>query len=99
MTEVVCAVCDERQPVAERCAACGVQFGAYSCNKCNFFDDDTSKEQFHCTDCGICRVGGRENFFHCGTCGCCYGVVLRVIPPPPPLPYCVKVLALKSLDS
>jgi len=28
-------------------------------------DDTTSKKQFHCEDCGICRVGGRENFFHC----------------------------------
>lgn len=75
--EVVCAVCDQRQPVAKRCAHCGVHFGAYFCDKCNFFDDDTTKEQFHCVDCGICRVGGRENFFHCKTCGCCYGVVLR----------------------
>lgn len=37
-----------------------------------FFDDDVSKQQFHCDDCGICRVGGRQNFFHCATCGCCY---------------------------
>jgi RING finger/CHY zinc finger protein 1 len=28
-------------------------------------DDDISKEQFHCDLCGICRVGGRQNFFHC----------------------------------
>jgi hypothetical protein len=33
--------------------------------------------QFHCTDCGICRVGGRHNFFHCGTCNCCYSISLR----------------------
>uniref|UniRef100_H2Z9L1 RING finger and CHY zinc finger domain-containing protein 1 n=1 Tax=Ciona savignyi TaxID=51511 RepID=H2Z9L1_CIOSA len=24
-----------------------------------------------CTKCGICRVGGRDNFFHCEKCGLC----------------------------
>ncbi|CAD7698853.1 unnamed protein product, partial [Ostreobium quekettii] len=70
--EVVCAPCGDRQPVAPRCRTCGVAFGAYTCMVCNFFDDDTAKEQFHCAGCGICRVGGRENFFHCDTCNCCY---------------------------
>jgi len=28
-------------------------------------DDDVNKRQFHCDACGICRVGGRENYFHC----------------------------------
>jgi RING finger/CHY zinc finger protein 1 len=36
-----------------------------------------SKEQFHCDDCGICRVGGRDKFFHCQNCGACYGMGLR----------------------
>lgn len=27
------------------------------------------KEQYHCDACGICRIGGRENFFHCDRCG------------------------------
>ena len=35
--------------------------------------DDKYKEKqiFHCDGCGICRVGGRENFFHCDVCNCC----------------------------
>ncbi|XP_048494070.1 probable E3 ubiquitin-protein ligase RZFP34 isoform X3 [Beta vulgaris subsp. vulgaris] len=37
----------------------------------------TSKKQYHCDGCGICRIGGRENFFHCYKCGCCYSVVLK----------------------
>eukprot|EP00878_Enallax_costatus_P019254 GHUV01020309.1.p1 GENE.GHUV01020309.1~~GHUV01020309.1.p1 ORF type:complete len:137 (+),score=29.09 GHUV01020309.1:227-637(+) len=53
--EVVCALCSCRQPVAEHCSSCGVRFGAYSCLQCNFFDDVTAKQQFHCNDCGICR--------------------------------------------
>ncbi|VAH94612.1 unnamed protein product [Triticum turgidum subsp. durum] len=44
---------------------------------CKFFDDDVDKEQYHCKDCGICRVGGKDNFFHCHKCGSCYSVTLR----------------------
>ena len=32
--------------------------------ECRFYDDDVRKGQFHCDKCGICRVGGRDNFFH-----------------------------------
>ncbi|GBF97018.1 hypothetical protein Rsub_09491, partial [Raphidocelis subcapitata] len=77
VSEVECALCSLRQPVAEACRGCGVRFGRYSCLKCNFFDDNTSKKQFHCEDCGICRVGGRDNFFHCSTCNCCYSLALQ----------------------
>lgn len=37
VAEVICALCDLRQPVAEACRACGVRFGRYACLKCNFF--------------------------------------------------------------
>ncbi|XP_020099354.1 E3 ubiquitin-protein ligase MIEL1 isoform X2 [Ananas comosus] len=36
-----------------------------------------SKQQYHCNGCGICRIGGRENFFHCYRCGCCYSTILK----------------------
>ncbi|PNY14311.1 RING finger and CHY zinc finger domain-containing protein 1-like [Trifolium pratense] len=75
--QVVCAVCDTEQPVAQVCTNCGVRMGEYFCEICKFFDDDTGKQQFHCDDCGICRVGGSENYFHCQKCGSCYGVALR----------------------
>lgn len=81
---LVCALCDLRQPVAATCVGCGVEFGAYSCLKCCFFDDDLEKQQFHCEACGICRVGGAPNFFHCNTCGCCYANSLQV----PPASHC-----------
>lgn len=51
--------------------------GKYFCEKCNFFDDDVSKNQYHCDGCGICRTGGVDKFFHCDKCGCCYSNVLR----------------------
>ncbi|KAG5554944.1 hypothetical protein RHGRI_012485 [Rhododendron griersonianum] len=75
--QVICSVCDTEQPVVPVCTNCGVNMGEYFCEVCKFYDDDIGKEQFHCNDCGICRVGGRENFFHCKKCGSCYSVALR----------------------
>jgi len=78
VTEVVCALCNIRQPIGSHCQICGVPFGQYYCPECRFFDDDISKEHFHCEKCGICRVGGRQNYFHCETCNCCYHNDLQV---------------------
>lgn len=69
---VICLRCETEQISSPACQSCGHLFGAYTCLKCNLFDHDTSKQQFHCEKCGICRIGGRENFFHCDTCGGCY---------------------------
>lgn len=33
-------------------------------------------EPYHCTKCGFCRVGGRENFKHCDGCGMCIDALL-----------------------
>ncbi|KAL4565079.1 hypothetical protein LXL04_029162 [Taraxacum kok-saghyz] len=70
--QVVCMICNTEQPVDQICGNCGVKMGEYFCEICKLFDDDTSKQQFHCNDCGICRFGGRENFYHCDKCGCCF---------------------------
>ena len=42
-------------------------------------DETESRKQFHCQECGLCRIGGRESFFHCPTCGCCYSTSLQVL--------------------
>ena len=52
--------------------------GAYACTSCPFYDDDLSKQPYHCDACGICRIGGRDNYFHCDTCGSCYSKQLQV---------------------
>ncbi|KAK9146854.1 hypothetical protein Sjap_006757 [Stephania japonica] len=75
--QVICSVCDTEQQASQICANCGVNMGEYFCDVCVFYDDDTTKEQFHCKECGICRIGGRENFFHCQRCGSCYSINLR----------------------
>ncbi|XP_077211780.1 putative E3 ubiquitin-protein ligase RZFP34 [Tasmannia lanceolata] len=73
--QVICSLCGTEQDVRQICINCGVCMGKYFCETCKLFDDDTSKEQYHCNGCGICRIGGRENFAHCFNCGCCYSVL------------------------
>ncbi|XP_042047257.1 E3 ubiquitin-protein ligase MIEL1-like [Salvia splendens] len=63
--------------VAHVCVNCGVNMGEYFCEICKFYDDDIEKRHFHCDDCGICRIGGRENYFHCKKCGLWYSISLR----------------------
>ncbi|CDJ38348.1 zinc finger (CHY type) protein, putative [Eimeria tenella] len=76
--EIVCAVCEARQPVSNKCVGCGTVFGAYFCSVCKFWDNlGEKKKVYHCDECGICRLGGRENYFHCPTCGSCYPMQLQ----------------------
>ena len=73
--EIVCKDCKTRQPTSNRCINpnCAIQFGEYHCNICNLWMVQ-SKRPFHCTDCGFCRVGGRESFRHCDRCCMCISV-------------------------
>nr|GEX50781.1 probable E3 ubiquitin-protein ligase RZFP34 [Tanacetum cinerariifolium] len=75
--QVICTLCGTEQEVQQMCANCGVSMAKYFCGTCKLFDDDTSKRQFHCDGCGICRIGGQENFFHCDKCQCCYSNFMR----------------------
>ena len=77
VARVQCALCETVQPFGSSCVACGTGFGRYTCLECRFFDDDISKQQWHCAKCGICRAGGKANFFHCDACGCCYSKSLQ----------------------
>ncbi|XP_051129664.1 probable E3 ubiquitin-protein ligase RZFP34 [Andrographis paniculata] len=74
--KVVCSLCNTEQEVRQVCKNCGVCMAKYFCGICKLFDDDTSKQQYHCHGCGICRIGGSKNFFHCNKCGCCYSALL-----------------------
>lgn len=77
LTELICSECNTRQKVQEQCEACGTRFGKYICLICNLFDD-TDKKQYHCNGCGICRIGGAENFFHCKVCDMCLPIRLKI---------------------
>merc|ERR1712123_324511 len=70
VNEVECSQCHHRQEVRETCRKCGLKFGEYFCYDCKLYDDE-DKQQFHCIGCGICRVGGRDNYFHCHRCDMC----------------------------
>jgi len=67
---VECSHCGVRQGVRENCQNCHLKFGQYFCFDCKLYDDE-DKQQFHCSGCGICRVGGRDNYFHCHRCDMC----------------------------
>ena len=57
VTEVVCALCEHRQPVQAECERCHVRMGRYFCASCKFYDDDTSKGQVRRR---ARRIGGRR---------------------------------------
>ncbi|EDW37173.1 GL26108 [Drosophila persimilis] len=77
LTELICSECNTRQTVQEQCENCGVRFGKYTCLICNLFDD-ADKQQYHCHGCGICRIGGADNFFHCEVCNMCLPIQLKI---------------------
>ncbi|KAJ1376601.1 Zinc finger, CHY-type, partial [Sesbania bispinosa] len=54
INKVICSLCDTEQDVQQHCINCGVCMGNYFCATCKFFDDDISKNQYHCDECGIC---------------------------------------------
>lgn len=76
VTEIVCSVCQTKQPVQKMCQNCHILFAKYYCFMCKLYDDD-EKGQYHCSGCGICRLGGRDNYFHCSGCNMCLPVSLR----------------------
>ncbi|KAL0278919.1 UNVERIFIED_CONTAM: hypothetical protein PYX00_000595 [Menopon gallinae] len=76
VTTLLCTSCNNRQKVQEQCEVCNTRFGKYACLTCKLFDDE-DKKQFHCDGCGICRIGGRENFFHCKICNLCLPMDIR----------------------
>ncbi|NXM19808.1 ZN363 protein, partial [Ploceus nigricollis] len=59
----------------QRCEGCGSLFGEYYCDICHLFDRD--KKQYHCEECGICRIGPKEDFFHCSKCNLCLSLSLQ----------------------
>ncbi|KAG7163483.1 RING finger and CHY zinc finger domain-containing protein 1-like isoform X1 [Homarus americanus] len=78
LSKVECMMCQTQQPLAQTCSnkECGVTLGNYFCKICKLYDDE-DKEQFHCDGCGLCRVGGRDNYFHCDTCELCLPQIIK----------------------
>lgn len=72
VTRVKCLRCQAEQPKSKTCTSCNKDFAVYFCSICSLYDDKGKDKQiYHCEKCGICRVGGQNNFYHCENCGCC----------------------------
>lgn len=71
MTEnMLCMVCGHAQPAAQWCEECEEPAAQYYCSVCKLWNNDSKKNIYHCTDCGICRIGQGlgKDFFHCKVC-------------------------------
>mmetsp|Transcript_8675 Transcript_8675/g.12643 ORF Transcript_8675/g.12643 Transcript_8675/m.12643 type:complete len:474 (+) Transcript_8675:221-1642(+) len=76
IAEVICRQCYTRQSSkTNNCINCHALFGEYHCNICNLWMSAEEKP-YHCSDCGLCRIGGSDNFKHCHDCGMCIDVQL-----------------------
>lgn len=73
--EIVCLECNTKQSVSNECINCKIQFAKYFCEICRLYDDDNSKNIFHCDECGLCRIGKREEYFHCNICNGCFPII------------------------
>lgn len=71
---IQCNNCHKRQGVSNLCVECGQIFADYFCAICRLFDSHPTNAYFHCEECGICRVGLKENIFHCTKCNMCYDI-------------------------
>ena len=64
---MLCMRCGCPQKASDTCVGCGNSAANYFCGVCKLWNDDLNKPIYHCSDCGLCRVGqglGRD-FFHC----------------------------------
>ncbi|CAG8885753.1 unnamed protein product [Penicillium egyptiacum] len=70
---MLCMLCGHAQPAAQNCRLCSEQTAQYYCEICKLWDNDSKKSIYHCSDCGICRIGQGlgKDFFHCQTCSLC----------------------------
>ncbi|KAG7665256.1 uncharacterized protein J8A68_001312 [[Candida] subhashii] len=77
---ILCMHCNTPQvPDTNYCVNCEQELANYFCLKCVLYDNDPTKEIYHCDKCGICRLGlGLEkDYFHCDTCNICLSIDLR----------------------
>lgn len=70
---MLCMLCGCAQKAGEYCVECKERTAWHYCDVCKLWDNDSTKNIYHCNDCGICRrgLGIGKDFFHCKTCGTC----------------------------
>ncbi|KAK6454850.1 uncharacterized protein RJT20DRAFT_146025 [Scheffersomyces xylosifermentans] len=65
---ILCMKCNTPQnPETNYCMNCESELAYYFCNKCVLYDNDHTKDIYHCDKCGICRLGLGidKDYFHC----------------------------------
>ena len=77
---ILCMSCMTPQnPSDNYCMECGIELANYFCKKCVLYDNDPTKDIYHCEKCGICRLGlglGKD-YFHCDKCNICLSIDLK----------------------
>lgn len=76
---ILCMQCFTPQTPDEFCSHCDLKFASYYCSTCILYDNDETKDIYHCGDCGICRLGLGlgQDFFHCKGCNACLAIELQ----------------------
>lgn len=77
---ILCMKCNTPQvPDTNYCVNCEEELANYFCLKCVLYDNDPSKDIYHCDKCGICRLGLglSKDYFHCDTCNICLSIDLK----------------------
>lgn len=77
---VLCMKCNTPQePDTNDCVNCEEELASYFCTECVLYDNDPTKDIYHCDKCQICRLGlgiGKD-YFHCDKCNICLSIDLR----------------------
>ncbi|KAI5955106.1 hypothetical protein KGF54_001667 [Candida jiufengensis] len=77
---ILCMHCKTPQVTdTNYCVNCEKELSNYFCRKCVLYDNDPTKDIYHCDKCGICRLGlGLDkDYFHCDECNICLSIDLR----------------------
>ncbi|KAK3989822.1 hypothetical protein QBC44DRAFT_308160 [Cladorrhinum sp. PSN332] len=73
---MLCMLCGCAQRASDTCIECGETAANYYCGICKLWNNDPNKSIYHCSDCGLCRVGQGlgKDFFHCKKCMACVSI-------------------------
>ncbi|KAI1293297.1 hypothetical protein F5Y03DRAFT_374214 [Xylaria venustula] len=76
---MLCMFCGIAQKAGQTCVSCEALAARYYCDICKLWSDDPDKPCYHCSDCGICRIGRGigKDFYHCKKCCACIAIATR----------------------
>ncbi|KAI0541647.1 hypothetical protein GGR58DRAFT_410425 [Xylaria digitata] len=77
---MLCMFCGTAQRASQTCVSCEALAARYYCDTCKLWNDDPDKPCYHCSDCGICRIGNGigKDFYHCKKCCACISIATQL---------------------